>query len=125
MGDFKQLKVWQRSREVVLAVYQATENFPESERDGLSAQLRRAATSIASNIAESRGRYSDRDQVRFLRMAQGSAREVECQILIARDLDLIPVEPADNLLGLTDEVQRMLTALIRTSQPAISARTKG
>jgi four helix bundle protein len=116
VGDFKELKVWQRSREVVVAVYAATAALPPDERDGLTSQLRRAATSIASNIAESRGRHSDRDQLRFLRMALGSAREVECKLMLVQALGLLPPDQLMMPLGLIDEVERMLTTLIRKSR---------
>ena len=116
MGDFKQLTVWQRAHERTLSVYEATAGLPAAERYGLTSQLRRAAASIVSNIAESRGRYTPRDQSRFLRMAQGSAREVECQLILARDLRLLDRIPSEQSLSLLDEVQRMLSALIRVTR---------
>jgi four helix bundle protein len=115
MGDFKDLKVWQRAQAVTLTVYCLTRTFPHSERSGLASQMHRAACSITANIAESRGRYGNGDQLRLLRFAQGSARELECHTLTARDVGLLLVEPANDLLAAVAEVERMLSGLIRRS----------
>jgi len=86
MGDFKDLHVWQLAHALTLDVYQATTTFPAEERYGLTSQLRRAACSVPSNIAEGTGRGGDLELARFLRIARGSASEVEYQLLLARDL---------------------------------------
>ena len=86
MSDYRNLIVWKRAHTFALEVYLSTKSFPDSERFGLTTQLRRAATSVVSNIAEGWGRHETRDQVRFLKMARGSICEVECQILLSRDL---------------------------------------
>ena len=111
MGDFKDLKVWQRAHALTLTVYAETQSFPQSEQFGLTSQLRRASAAIAANIAESRGRPTPRDQERFLHIAQGSAREVESHLMLARDLRLLKPEDSARLLSLVNEIQRMLTAL--------------
>ena len=116
MGDFKRLIVWQRSREVAGAVYRATIRFPQSERFGLAGQLRRAAVSVASNIAESCGRHGRGDEVRFLRIAQGSAHELESLLLISRDLAYLEADAHEAVLSAVVEVQVMLAALIRRKQ---------
>ena len=98
MGDFKHLNVWQAAHDLVLGVYDASRRFPHEERYGLTAQLRRAAISIPSNIAEGTGRGGDVELARFLRIARGSASEVEYQLLLARDLkyfDSLVWEPLD------------------------------
>lgn len=115
MGDFKELKVWQRARDMTLAVYSATQCFPPSEQFGLTSQLRRASVSIGANIAESRGRRTLRDQHRFLHIAQGPAREVESHLILARDLQLLNPEQSTALLNQISEVQRMLSAFIGSS----------
>lgn len=85
-GSFKDLIVWQRAVELSLAVYKLTAAFPESERFGLSNQLRRASVSVASNIAEGYGRASKGEYVQFLGHARGSNCEVQTQIVISRGL---------------------------------------
>jgi four helix bundle protein len=86
MGNYRQLLVWKRAHTLALDVYRATQRFPTEERYGLTAQLRRAAVSVVSNIAEGSGRLGDREHIRFLRIARGSVSEVECQLLLSRDL---------------------------------------
>jgi four helix bundle protein len=112
MGDYRQLSVWNRAHSLTLEVYRSTKAFPDSERYGLTAQLQRAAISIVSNIAEGSGRQTDREQVRFLRIARGSACELECQLLLCRDLGFL--KPGAWLVLDSDcrEVARMLTSLI-------------
>ena len=114
MQNFQNLLVWQRAHELTLDVYRATASLPSSERYGLAAQLRSAAVSIESNIAEGCGRGSDPDFARFLYHAAGSANEIECQILVARDLGFWSVEVAARLSAKRREVKQMLTALILT-----------
>ena len=88
MQDFRDLKVWAKAHMATLATYRLTETFPTTERYGLTQQMRRAAASIAANIAEGCGRGSDADFSRFLQMAFGSASELEYFLLVARDLRL-------------------------------------
>ena len=112
MQNFRDLKVWNKAHAVALAAYTATERFPASERYGLTSQIRRAATSIAANIAEGCGRSSDADFARFLHVAMGSASELEYLLLLARDLRLIADNAYDAVLTDVQEVKRMLSALI-------------
>jgi len=86
------LDVWKKAVEFTVEVYRLTETFPKDERFGLTSQIRRAAVSIAANIAEGAGRKSDRDFLRFLSMAQGSASEVETEIVIAHKLTYLDDE---------------------------------
>ncbi len=86
MKDYRTLEVWQLGRELAVRCYAVTARFPKEELYGLTSQIRRAATSIPSNIAEGVGRDSDRELLRFLRIAIGSLNELETQILISRDL---------------------------------------
>lgn len=114
MGNYRQLSVWKRAHTFALAVYRTTKRFPNEERYGMSVQVRRAALSIVSNIAEGSGRQGDREHVRFLRIARGSVSEVECQLLLCRDLGYL--EP--NAWAVLDEqcqsLARMITGLIRS-----------
>lgn len=95
-------------------VYRLTSRFPKHELYGLSQQIRRAAVSVPSNIAEGKGRYSDRDFVRFLLVARGSLLELETQLIIAQQLRYLSQEDADWLLGMAEGVGRALSGLINS-----------
>lgn len=121
MQDYRQLKVWSQSHALALSVYSATVGFPKTERYGLAGQLRRAAVSVPSNIAEGASRSSSNDFARFLEIARGSLGEMEYQLLLAHDLGYIDNERSIRLGKLVDEVGGMLTNLIR----AIRRRQSG
>ena len=107
---------------LTIDVYKVTRLFPKEELFGITSQMRRAAASIGANIAEGSGRKSDGELTRFVHIARGSAAELEYHLLLAHDLDLLSV-PAHTLLAKqTDEVQRMLTALIQQVQPVQLAK---
>jgi len=112
--SFKDLTVWHRAVELSVAVYALTENFPRKELFGLSNQLRRAAVSVPSNIAEGFGRGSRRDYVYFLTIARGSVCEVETQLIIARKLGFGIPRELTLAESLTSETGKMLNALIRS-----------
>jgi four helix bundle protein len=112
MQNFRDLKVWGKAHAVALSVYAATKPFPASERYGLTSQMRRAAFSIPSNIAESCGRSGNAELAHFLHIALGSASELEYFLLLARDLQLLTAKAHDPMLSDVQEVKRMLTALI-------------
>jgi four helix bundle protein len=113
MTDFKQLRATALARRLVVRTYQATAGFPSAERFGLTSQMRRAAVSFGANIAEGAGRNTDRELAHFLRLARGSAHELEFQVLAARDLDLLEEKDAADLQGQVDQLSRMLQRLIR------------
>ena len=113
MKDFRQLKVWQKAHGLTLAVYQITASFPREELYGLTAQLRRAGSSIAANLAEGCGRNGDAELARFCSMAMGSASELEYHLLLARDLKLIQTKDYDARDQRAIELKRMLTALLQ------------
>jgi four helix bundle protein len=113
MGNFKDLKVWQRSRALVKDIYRVAAALPESEQSQLAAQMRSAVISIPSNIAEGNGRQTDRDQARCYRIALGSVRELEAQVILLHDLEMLTKADSDHLSGEIDEISRMLNALIR------------
>ena len=117
MGDYKQLLVWKHAHGLALEVYRATQRFPSQERYGLVAQMRRAAVSIVSNIAEGSGRQSDREQSRFLRIARGSVHEVQCQLLLSRDLGFMAPDKWLALDGIVQEVSKMINGLVSSLQP--------
>ena len=107
----KDLIVWQKSMLLVKRLYEVTKTFPQEELFGITSQMRRAAVSIPSNIAEGFGRIYDKDTLRFLSTALGSASELETQLLISRQLGYILQSELDELLLLTAEIIRMLAAL--------------
>jgi four helix bundle protein len=111
--DFRELKVWRKAHELTLAVYQIAASFPREELYGLTAQLRRASSSIAANLAEGCGRNGDAELARFCSMAMGSASELEYHLLLARDLKLIRPQDYDALDQRATELKRMLTALLQ------------
>lgn len=113
MKDFKKLKVWQRSHELALKVYRATTSFPREEIYGLTSQIRRSCVSICANIAEGCGRNGDAELARFFKIGMGSASELECHLLLARDLDLLKTPEYEQLTGELIEVKRMLTSFIQ------------
>jgi four helix bundle protein len=115
--DFKDLRVWSKAHSLTIDVYRATRLFPREELFGLTSQMRRASSSIGANIAEGTGRKSDGELTRFLHIARGSAAELEYHLLLAHDLDFLSEIVHSVLAKKTDEVQRMLTALIQQVQP--------
>jgi four helix bundle protein len=114
LKDFRELKVWQRAHELTLAMYGATARFPKEETYGLTAQLRRACTSIPTNIAEGCGRGSDADFAHFLQIAMGSASETEYQLLLSRDLGYLTQDEYPALQDCVQEVKRMISSLLKT-----------
>lgn len=98
---------------MTLAVYRATSGFPREETYGLTRQLRRSCASIPANLAEGCGRETDNELAYFSRIAAGSAREVEYHLLLARDLAFLGAEDHQSLSSKIDEIQRMLTVLLR------------
>jgi len=116
MRPHEKLDVWKKAIEFVVAVYKATENFPMDERFGLTSQLRRAAISIPANIAEGAGRKSHKEFAHFLSNSQGSASEVETELLIASRLRYLRDDDYAFLTGALDEIGRMLTGLCQYLQ---------
>ena len=111
MQRFTELKVWQRAHAMVLEIYRITAGFPQDERFGVTSQLRRAATSIPTNIAEGSRRQGQQEYSRFLNIAQGSAAEVEYLLILSRDLGYISPAAFERLVADLDEVARMLHGL--------------
>jgi four helix bundle protein len=112
MQNFRDLKIWQRAHALTLAIYRATASFPDTERFGLTSQMRRAASSIGANIAEGAGRGSNADFARFLYNAMGSASELENFLLLGRDLELIGKNGFEALSNDVDALKRMLATFI-------------
>ncbi len=114
MGDYQKLFVWKQAHGLALEIYRATASFPPSEHFGLTTQLRRASVSVVSNIAEGSGRKNERDHARFLRIARGSICEVECQLLLSRDVGYLESAEWQVLDNHCREIGKMLNGLIRS-----------
>jgi four helix bundle protein len=118
MRRYSDLQVWKRSHAVVLEIYRATSRFPVAERFGLTAQLRRAAVSVPTNIAEGSKRISQRDFAHFLNISEGSLAEVHYLIELARDLGYLEQSLAATLLDEIEEILRMLAVLRKKVEAA-------
>ncbi|HLU77514.1 MAG TPA: four helix bundle protein [Burkholderiales bacterium] len=112
--DFRDLLVWRQAMDVAATVYRLTKTFPPEELFSLTAQLRRSAISVASNIAEGQGRGSDAEFGRFLNIARGSLCELQTQLLLAQRVEARPVREFDNVLAEVEELGRMLRGLQNT-----------
>ena len=112
MRDHHKLRVFLSARELVVEVYRLTEFFRAEERYGLALQMRRAAVSVASNIAEGSSRATDADFARFIEIALGSARELECQLSLTQELGVARLDP-DSAMALCETTTRMLVSLLR------------
>jgi len=113
-GSHRDVIAWQKAMDLVEDVYEVSDSFPPDERFALTNQVRRAAVSVPSNIAEGYGRGSRQDYVRFLWIASGSLREVETQIEIAHRLGFITNEQNQAVLSINAETARVLKGLIRS-----------
>ena len=109
--SYRDLVAWQKAMDMVEAVYRATKRFPQEEMYALTSQLRRAAVSVPSNIAEGQGRKSRKEFTRFLRIARGSLQETETQIMIATRLGYIKDSTQATLLNQCTEIARLLNGL--------------
>ncbi|HUJ12351.1 MAG TPA: four helix bundle protein [Thermoanaerobaculia bacterium] len=118
MGNFNELNVWQKSVDFAVRIYRETRCFPNDEVFGLRLQLRRAAVSIASNLAEGQGRRTNEDYRRFVVHARGSAFEIQTQILIAEQVEYFDRTVARDLRDAAGEIARMLNGLIAYLTPS-------
>lgn len=109
-GSYENLKIWQKSLSFVKEIYKATRSFPKEERYDLTSQMRRAAVSVPSNIAEGSQRTSKKDFAHFVIIAKGSIAELRTQIRIAGDLEYIPQQEMKILLTKADEINKMIYA---------------
>lgn len=113
MKDYRKLQIWQIGKEVAKEVYLITKKFPKSELYGLTSQMRRAAVSIPSNIAEGCGRDSVKEFVQFLRVSMGSVRELETQFYISLDVGYVDEIKFDFIMKRLDELSKKIWAYIR------------
>ena len=114
LKSYKELTVWQKSYQLCVEIYGVTKNFPKEEKYGLTSQIRRAAVSVPSNIAEGYGRKTTPEYIRSLYIAYGSNCELETQILLSRDLSYIKNKGIKELQEKIEEIERMLKVLIKS-----------
>jgi len=117
LNSYKELIVWQKSVELVLEIYRLTDNFPKSEIYALTSQMRRAAVSIPSNIAEGYSRRHRQEYIQFIKVAFGSGAELETQIVVAKKLGLASDRKFERAENLLNEVMKMLNKLVTTLNP--------
>jgi|SRR5580700_8974372 four helix bundle protein len=113
-AHYRELVAWRKAMDLVTEVYRLTREFPERERFGLTNQIRRAAVSVPSNIAEGQGRRLQKAFSQHLRIARGSIQELETQLIIASRLGFVAIERIRPVLSLTDEVSRLISGLLRS-----------
>jgi len=113
IASYRDLRVWQQSMDLAEACYRLSARFPREETYGLTSQIRRASVSVPANIAEGYGRNSKGAYVQFLRVAQGSLKELETHILLAGRLAIVDAPASEPVLALCDTVGRMLLGLMR------------
>lgn len=111
-GAYQRLRAWRQGVDLVPDVYRATQNFPKAELYGLTSQIRRAAVSIPSNVAEGKGRFTDREFAQYLRQARGSLLELEPQLLIAGELGYMSAEQTTRLSSQTEQLAKTINALL-------------
>ena len=116
-ASYRDLRVWQESIELVITVYEQTQTFPKQEIYGLTSQMRRAAVSVPSNIAEGKGRSTDRDRSMFFYHARASLLELETQIMIAQRLSYLSGEQSQMLIQAASRIGCMLNSLIQSIKP--------
>lgn len=114
VSSYKDLKVWQRSIDLVKDVYLLTDSFPKSEIYGLTSQIRRASISVPSNIAEGAGKKSSKDYIRFLDISLGSLAELETQLIISVKIGYLTQDAVDNCFNEIMELGKMLHGLIKS-----------
>ena len=114
LKSYRDLTAWRRAMDLAVSVYEMTREFPENERYGLTNQLRRAAVSIPSNVAEGQGRSTSRDFLHFLSVAYGSLQEVETQLILAQRLGFASEQKIDSILAQCGEVGRLTNGLRRS-----------
>jgi four helix bundle protein len=118
IASYRDLRVWKMAIELAVDCYRSTQRFPQSEVYGLTSQIRRSATSIAANIAEGYGRDSRGGYLQFLRISQGSLKDLETHLIISARLELLDADAEADLLRKSEDIGKMLRALIRSIEKA-------
>ncbi len=120
-GHFKQLTVWRKGIDLADLVYVETDTFPKHEQYGMRSQMRRAAVSVPSNIAEGQAHRSHKDFIRFLRMARGSIAELQTQAVIAGRRNYLSRDQVRRIWRLADEINKMINGLIAATEKQLKA----
>jgi four helix bundle protein len=121
--SYQDLRVWQAGMDLVFRIYRLTRSLPASERYGLVSQMRRAAVSIPANIAEGHGRHHLGDKLRYFSVANGSLKELETEVRIAKGLGYVTEAEAEAALSTTDQLGRMLACLTRSLRRRAASAT--
>lgn len=116
INSYHDLEVWKRSRLLVKSIYDLTKTFPKEEMFGLSSQMRRAAISIPSNIAEGYSRHGIKDYIHFISISFGSTAEIETQLLLSQDIGYVDLATVDTIMAELKALQRMLHRLRQSLQ---------
>lgn len=124
MCNYKDLQVWAKAHALTLKLYRITKTFPKDELYGLTGQVRRASSSIGANLAEGCGRRTNPEFARFVRIALGSASELDYHLLLSRDLGLIPNEEFERSIRELTSVRKMLTSLLNTVEVEVTSRSR-
>jgi len=114
MRNYRDLQTWNKAHKLTLDLYKSSRTFPREELYGLTAQLRRAASSIGANLAEGCGRQTNFEFARFVRIAMGSASELDYHLLLAKDLGFLEADEHQNHSKALTEVRKMLWSLLST-----------
>jgi four helix bundle protein len=114
--SYRDLIVWQKAMALAALCYTKTRSFPRTEAFGLTTQIRRAGASIPANFAEGNGRENTGAYIHFMRISQGSLKELETHVLLSQTVELMKVKDAEQILEMTDEVGKLLRSLIRALQ---------
>jgi four helix bundle protein len=114
--SYRDLIVWQKAMALAALCYAKTPSFPQAEAFGLTTQIRRAAVSIPANIAEGNGRENTGSYIQFLRISQGSLKELETHVILSQTVELMKAADAEQILDATEEVGKLLRSLIRALQ---------
>jgi four helix bundle protein len=123
MNQYKKLKVWQKSLDLVVEVYKQTNNFPDKEKFGLTTQINRCVVSMVSNIAEGAGRNSNKEFNNFLGITLGSSCELETQLIVACRLGYVNEKQLSELILPIEEIQKMIVGLQKNIQQALLLKT--
>jgi four helix bundle protein len=124
MRNYRDLQVWSKAYGLALELYKLTRAFPKDELYGLTSQLRRAATSIGANLAEGCGRRGNNEMARFVKIALGSASELDHHLLFSRDLGFLKGDDYERCARDLTSIRKMLVALLGTIQDEINSETK-
>jgi four helix bundle protein len=124
MRNYRDLQVWNKAHVLTLELYRISQRFPREEIYGITSQLRRAAVSIGANLAEGCGRRTSTELARFVRIALGSASELDYHLLLSRDLGFMAVDEFTRALSTLTEVRKMLTSFLNSVEEQIEAQSR-